>query len=113
MGGEMMETPTTPVQSAYPVDVSVSYPARSSRLYALLAVLFFVKAVLLLPHYVVLYVLSLAALLVAAIGYLAVLFTGRYPRSMFEFLAGVLRWQTRVQAWLLGLTDRYPPFSLL
>lgn len=98
--------------AGYPVDVTVSYPERSSRLYALLALLFFVKAVLLLPHLIAIYVLGLAAGVVALVGYLAVLFTGRYPRTLFEFVAGVLRWGTRSQAWLLGLTDRYPPFSL-
>jgi len=43
---------------------------------------------------------------------LIVLFTGRYPRSMFDFLVGVTRWQTRINLWLFGVADEYPPFSL-
>lgn len=108
----MNAQPPVETTAAYPVDLVVHYPERSSRLYALLALLFLVKALLLLPHFAVVYLLSLAQFVAAVVGYLAVLITGRYPRTLFEFVAGVLRWQTRLQAWILGLTDRYPPFSL-
>lgn len=108
----MSVNPSTETTATYPVDVVVPHPERSSRLYALLAILFFVKAVLLLPHLIVMYFLTLAQFVVAVIGYFAVLITGRYPRNLFDFVAGVLRWQTRLNAWVLGLTDRYPPFSL-
>ena len=96
----------------YPVRVEADYPPHSSRLLALCALLMFLKANLLLPHLFVLYFLNLAGFFVAVVGYFAVLFTGRYPRGMYEFMLGLLRWQTRASAWLLGLTDRYPPFSL-
>jgi hypothetical protein len=95
----------------YPVRVEADYPPQSSRLLALLGALFFVKALLLIPHIFLLYFVNLAAAIVIFIGYFAVLFTGQYPRGMYEFVLGVLRWQTRVSAWLMGLTDRYPPFS--
>ncbi|MBI4202093.1 MAG: DUF4389 domain-containing protein [Chloroflexi bacterium] len=96
----------------YPVHVDVDYPERSSRGLALLAILFFLKGLLLFPHFVVLWFLSIVAFVCLVIGYFAVLFTGVYPRSLFNLVMGVLRWQTRVTAWLYGLTDKYPPFSL-
>ena len=99
-------------QVSYPVRVEADYPDKSSRLLALLAILFFVKAVLLVPHLIVLYFLGLVAFIVAVVGYFAVLFTGKYPRGLFNLILGVIRWQTRANLWLFGLTDRYPPFSL-
>jgi hypothetical protein len=72
-----------------------------------------VKWLLAIPHYIVLAFLWLAALLVAIAAWFAVLFTGRFPRGMFEFIEGVLRWTNRVEAYMLLLaTDRYPPFRL-
>ncbi len=96
---------------AYPVRLEADYPPKSSRGLALLAILFFVKALLLLPHLVVLYVLGIIALVVALVGYWAVLITGSYPRGMFDFVLGVNRWQARTNLWLYGLTDKYPPFT--
>jgi hypothetical protein len=96
----------------YPVRIEADYPESSSRLLAL-AGLFFLwpKLLLLLPHIFILYFVQLGAFLVALLGYIVVLFTGQYPRGMYDFVLGSLRWQTRVNAWLLGLVDRYPPFS--
>jgi hypothetical protein len=72
-----------------------------------------IKWLLALPHYIVLLVLHLAALVCAIVAWLAILFTGRYPRSLFDFIEGVLRWNNRVVAYMALLaTDRYPPFSL-
>jgi hypothetical protein len=72
-----------------------------------------VKWLLALPHYVVLFFLTIAAFLAAIIAWFAVLLTGRYPRSVFDFIEGVMRWQNRVGAYaFLLITDRYPPFSL-
>ncbi len=93
----------------YPVDVTVVYPERSSRL--LMFFLLF-KPLLLLPHVIVMYVLSLVAGVVLIIAWFAVVILGRYPKGMWDFMVGFTRWQTRVNAWMLGLTDRYPPFSL-
>src|SRR5215207_196436 len=72
-----------------------------------------VKWLLAIPHYVVLFFLWIAALLVVIVAWIAILFTGRYPRGMFEFVEGVIRWNNRViaYAWVL-VTDRYPPFRL-
>jgi len=95
----------------YPVRLEADYPPESSRLLALTAILFGIKVLLLLPHLFLLWFVGLASVIVALVGYFAVLITGRYPRGMWEFVLGVLRWQVRVNAWQLGLTDRYPPFS--
>ena len=72
-----------------------------------------VKWLLAIPHYIVLFFLAIAALICVLISWFAILFTGRYPRSLFEFVEGVLRWGNRVHAYAFILvTDRYPPFSL-
>ena len=64
-----------------------------------------------LPHYIVLLVLGIAAAVVWIVVQWVILFAAVYPRGMFDFSAGVLRWQTRVSGYTLGLSDRYPPFT--
>ena len=72
-----------------------------------------VKWLLAIPHYIVLVVLALVALLAIVVAWFAILFTGRYPRPLFDFVVGVGRWSLRVEAYaFLLVTDRYPPFSL-
>ena len=72
-----------------------------------------VKWLLAVPHYVVLFVLAIAASVVTLIAWFAILFTGRYPQGLFNFVVGVNRWSLRVNAYaLLLVTDQYPPFSL-
>jgi uncharacterized membrane protein len=72
-----------------------------------------VKWLLAIPHYIVLVFLYIAGVVVVIIAWFAILFTGRYPRGMFDFVVGVLRWSLRVGAYaFLLVTDRYPPFSL-
>jgi hypothetical protein len=72
-----------------------------------------VKWLLAIPHYIVLLFLWLAALVSVVIAWFAILFTGRYPRGLFEFVDGVLRWTNRVGAYAFILvTDEYPPFRL-
>jgi Domain of unknown function (DUF4389) len=71
------------------------------------------KWLLAIPHYIVLTFLVIAAFVCIVIAWFAILFTGRYPRGLFEFVVGVGRWSTRVTAYaFLLVTDRYPPFSL-
>lgn len=71
------------------------------------------KWLLAIPHYIVLAVLAVGAFFAVIFAWFAILFTGGYPRGLFDFVVGVGRWQLRVAAyaWLL-VTDRYPPFSL-
>ncbi|TME63336.1 MAG: DUF4389 domain-containing protein [Chloroflexi bacterium] len=72
-----------------------------------------VKWLLAIPHYIVLFFLWLAALVVIVVAWFAILITGGYPRSLFDFVVGVGRWTLRVSAYaFLLVTDRYPPFSL-
>jgi Domain of unknown function (DUF4389) len=72
-----------------------------------------VKWLLAIPHFIALFFLSIAALFVLLMAWFAILFTGRYPRDLFDFVVGVARWSLRVQAYAILLaTDRYPPFSL-
>jgi hypothetical protein len=72
-----------------------------------------VKWLLAIPHFIVLAFLWLAALFVIIFAWFAILFTGRYPRGLFEFVVGVGRWTNRVTAYAFVLvTDQYPPFSL-
>ena len=98
--------------SDYPTRFEVDYPELPSRGLALLGALLFIKGLLLIPHVIILYALGIAASLVVYIGFWAVLITGRYPEGLYTFVSGIQRWNYRVGAWLAGLTDRYPPFSL-
>jgi hypothetical protein len=72
-----------------------------------------VKWFLAIPHYIVLFFLWIAAVVAVVIAWFAILFTGRYPRGLFDFVQGVIRWHNRVLGYAYILvTDRYPPFSL-
>jgi hypothetical protein len=92
------------------VHVEITYPDAKNDLNRWLPL---VKWLLAIPHYIVLIFLNIAAVVVVIIAWFAILFTGRYPRGMFDFVVGVLRWELRVAAYAFVLvTDRYPPFTL-
>ncbi len=92
------------------VHLDLDYPTVSEDLNRWLPL---VKWLLAIPHYIVLAFLGIAAVVAVGAAWFAVLFTGRYPRGIFDFVEGVLRWGLRVDAYaFLLVTDRYPPFSL-
>ena len=96
----------------YPVTFDAEYPESPSRILALLGAIFWIKGLLLIPHVIILIFLTILALVLIWIAHWAILFTGRYPESLFNFATGVQRWMTRTDSWMYGITDRYPPFSL-
>lgn len=92
------------------VHVDLDYPDAAQDLSRWLPL---VKWLLAFPHYVVLFFLAIAAVAAVIVAWFVILFTGRYPRGIFDFVEGVLRWGLRVEAYaFLLITDRYPPFSL-
>ena len=102
------EYPSTDEEQAIHVDFP--YPDAKNDLNRWLPL---VKWLLAIPHYIVLFFLAIAAFVVVIIAWFAILFTGRYPDGLFDFVVGVIRWGTRVQGYAFVLiTDRYPPFSL-
>lgn len=92
------------------VHLAVPYPDAAHDLNRWLPL---IKWFLAIPHYIVLAFLGIAAFCCVVIAWFAILFTGRYPRSLFEFVVGVFRWMLRVAAYAFLLTtDRYPPFGV-
>jgi hypothetical protein len=72
-----------------------------------------VKWLLAIPHYVILIILWLFALVAIVVAWFAILITGRYPRGLFNYVVGLLRWSIRVSAYMyLLVTDEYPPFGM-
>ena len=102
------EYPSTDEEQA--VHIDIPYPNARDDLNRWLPL---VKWFLAIPHYIVLWFLAIAAIVVVIVSWFAILFTGRYPKDMFDFVAGVFRWNLRVMAYAFLLTtDRYPPFRL-
>lgn len=111
---EEAQAPTPPADSSdYPIQLSIDYPVHQSRLLALLSLPFFLlRLILLIPHFIVLYIVQIAALLAAWLNIWVVLFTGHSSTGLHRYVTGSLRWSTRASSYMYGLTDKYPPFRL-
>jgi hypothetical protein len=102
------EYPSTDEEQA--VHLDIAYPNARDELNRWLPLVKWIAAI---PHYVVLFFLGIAGLVIIIVSWFAILFTGRYPRDLFNFVVGVQRWGLRVSAYaFLMATDRYPPFRL-
>ena len=102
------EYPSTDAEQA--VHLEMPYPDAQRELNRWLPL---VKWLLAIPHYIVLFFLAIAAIVVVIIAWFAILFTGRYPQGLFDFVVGTMRWALRVVGYaFVMVTDRYPPFSL-
>ncbi len=95
---------------AYPVTFDVDYPDRLSRGWVVLKVLFGWLYVG-IPHGIILYFYGIAVAIVTFIAFFAILFTGKFPRGMYDFVVSYIRWSLNVSAYLGLLRDEYPPFS--
>ena len=92
------------------VVLDIDYPETSNRVSVLLRAMFGIWYVL-IPHAFLLFFLQIGVMFVRMIAFWAVLFTGKYPAGMHNYMVGVLRWNIRVGAFMSYLTDTYPPFS--
>jgi len=102
------EYPSTEEEQA--VHLEIRYPDAAHELNRWLPL---IKWFLAIPHYFVLLFLCIGVVFCVVIAWFAIMLTGRYPRSLFDIVVGVLRWSLRVEAYAFLLTtDRYPPFSL-
>ncbi|MFQ5827247.1 MAG: DUF4389 domain-containing protein, partial [Dehalococcoidia bacterium] len=92
------------------VTLDIAHPESLSR-WHLLAKVFLGWIYVGIPHGIILYFYSIAVGVVTFIAFWVILFTGRYPKGLFDFVVGLYRWQMRVTAYLSLLRDEYPPFS--
>lgn len=99
-------------QPLYPVRLEIDIPASNSRFWAIPLIGLLVKLFILIPHYVVLWALGIVVGTLQLVLWIPVLFGGKYPDWGYQLVGGYVRWSALVTAYLFGLTDRYPPFSL-
>ena len=97
---------------AYPVNVSYDRAARINRLWGIPALGYIVRAILLIPHFILLWLIGILAALMTLVTWIPVLLLGRFPGWGYRWIGGLMGWATRVQAYLGLMTPTYPPFSL-
>lgn len=93
------------------ITLDIPYPESLSRGMVLVK-FFFGWLFVIIPHAIVLYLLTLAVMVVSFVGWWIVLFTGQMPQGIHNFIVGYLRWATRVSIYMSNMTDTYPPFSM-
>jgi len=97
----------------YPIHFDVTRDATQSRLTNFpLGIGLFIRAILLIPHLIIVYFLQIVASIIYLIATVAILFTGRYPRGLFNFYVGYSRWNNNVTGYLVSAYDKYPAFSM-
>jgi len=96
-----------PFEGDWAISYDVRYPERLARWKLL-----FWKFITAIPHFIILLFLGLGVIVVSVIAWFFILIAGRYPRGLYDYVAGVMRWNARVQGYVLSLTDEYPPFNL-
>ena len=97
----------------YPVSVTVTRPDRQSRAKSFpLGIGTFIRLLLAIPHFVILYFFQIVMVFVCFMATFVILFTGRFPRDMFDLVESYFRWLTNVQGYVMKLYDTYPPFSM-
>ena len=95
-----------PESKNYPITFNAVYPEKMSRLTT------FFRPLMVIPQLIVIGVLLWVNYIVTFIAWLVIIFTGKYPKGMYDFSVGVMRWWTRVYGYMFLLTDKYPPFSM-
>jgi len=104
---------STKTETGYPVSLNVDFPEKQSRILALFSLPFMlIRLILLIPHIIIIYILSIVVFVVSWINFWVILFTGHSSAGLHKFMVGVTRWSTRLTAYMYGMTDKYPPFSL-
>jgi hypothetical protein len=96
----------TATAASYPLRYDVEYPERLSRWKI------FFKWLLAFPHMLIVGALGMVAYVMMVIAWFAILFTGRYPQGLFNFVVGIYRWNANVSAYILFMRDEYPPFTM-
>jgi hypothetical protein len=96
-----------PFEGDYAINFDVRYPDRLARWKVLIW-----KLITAIPHFIIVAILAITVVLVTIVAWFFALVAGRYPRGLFDYVAGVIRWGARVNAYVLSLTDEYPPFNL-
>ncbi len=112
IGGITDVYPPFETDPEYPVEIPVAKPENPSQGWAVAGIFVAPKLLIALPHFIVLGFLLIGAVVAMWFGFIVAAITGRLPAGIQDYLVGVSQWQLRVFAWIAGLVDEYPPFSL-
>ena len=99
-------------EEPYEVDVDFNVPEEHNRFWAIPIIGMLVKLIILIPHLILLYVITIVAAVLGLVTWIPVLLNGHFPSWGYEIIGGYFRYYTRVSAYMYGLTDQYPPFRL-